>query len=204
MSSFGYIPKARGMSSALHEAARFHFCAERTAGSEKKMHGRKGPSYPLAAKAKTLRKVKSLKYLPGKGAGKNQTKRRRSALDELWSLLPESSLAEWSSFSENICEDIRSVMDVVFSVFTIEPLHDHSFRLSWLLKSCPVKHFLCSDVYRYSPGPSGKQKRLGSQKTALMKACKGTVTQVEKKSALLGLYVNFSKKGEAHSIAAYL
>lgn len=89
---------------------------------------------------------------------REKTGRRRLALRELSNLLSEQSLADWSSFSEDMRRKIGLEREDLCAVFTFEPLYTLHLRVPRLLKNCLTQYLSPENAQRHSSDPYKKQR----------------------------------------------
>lgn len=85
----------------------------------------------------------------GKLAERGLRKRRRRLLDEIESLLSEQSLAEWLSLLGEMCGGNGVVVENLYSIFMLEPLHYLHLGVSRLLKTCLPQYSCLKEIYSH-------------------------------------------------------
>lgn len=148
----------------------------------------------MAAKTEVRRQVQSLKKIAETVSERCQRQGLGQKLVKETRLLSELSLIQWWTLLKERNGENGPVRKPAYSVFTLQPLHIRHLRVCRLFKSYLIQCLSCGDVYSHPLEPAGRRKKLSFPKIPVLKACIRILPNGEKRSALLGLLVNFAEK----------
>lgn len=92
----------------------------------------------------------------------------------------------------------------LYSILLFEPLQNLYLGVWGLSKLFLVQSLSFDEIYSYSGGSAGKWKRLSLVRLPLLKACSARLPDIEKKSSVPDLEVNFAKKEQTAQIDGLL
>lgn len=107
---------------------------------EEMVQGRKSPTLLLLATTETQERVESSKEVAGMMTGAGQKERRRWALKEISGLLSKQCLAKRLSFLEDVCGETGLMIEDLYLVLIVKPLHNLHLKVPELFKSCFIQY----------------------------------------------------------------
>lgn len=113
----------------------------------------------VAETMETERRVVKLREKAENLAGRGHKRRRQKVVSEISCLLSERSLSKWPSFVEKMCRRDGVMAEDLYSISTVESLHNLHLRVPNPSKTCFNQLLSSNEMFSLRRGRPGKQKK---------------------------------------------